>query len=71
MDLVEVRDLPGRETTGGQREHDLVDPVQAALALAHDDRAEAGVAGAASNELLGKLLLVNPIWHDLDRLGHG
>lgn len=41
IDLVEVRgDLPGRQTPGGQRQHDLIDPVQAALALGHDHRLE-------------------------------
>jgi hypothetical protein len=45
VDLVEVRrDLAGGQTTGGQRQHDPVDAVQAALPLAHDDRVEAGVA---------------------------
>lgn len=43
--LVEVRrDLAGHEATGGQRAHDLVDLVQAPLALLDDHRVEAGVA---------------------------
>jgi hypothetical protein len=45
VDLGEVRrDLPGGQPPGGQRQDDLVDPVQAALTLAHDHRLEAGVA---------------------------
>jgi hypothetical protein len=34
------RDLPGGQPPGGERQHDLVDPVQPALALLHDLRRE-------------------------------
>src|SRR6195952_3890620 len=44
VDLGEVRrDLTGGQAAGGQREHDLVDPVQAPLALLDDHRLEARV----------------------------
>ena len=43
--------LAGGQAAGGQRQHDLVDPVQAALALAHDLRLEAGVAVARDFDL--------------------
>jgi len=41
VDVVDVRgDLRGRQPAGGQRQHDLIDPVQAPLALRHDHRLE-------------------------------
>ena len=44
VDLGEVRrDLTGRQPAGSQRQHDLVDPVQAALPLTHDHRVERAV----------------------------
>jgi hypothetical protein len=54
VDLVEVgSDLPGGQAAGGQRQHDLVDPVQPSLAFAYDDRVEAGVAVAGHLDLHG------------------
>ena len=41
LNVVEVcGDLPGRQAPGSQREHDLIDPVQAPFALGHDHRLE-------------------------------
>lgn len=44
VDVGELRgDLAGRQPACGQREHDLVDPVQPALPLSHDPGLEAAV----------------------------
>jgi len=40
-----------RRTAGGQRQHNLIDAVQASLAFTHDDRVEAGVAVARDLDL--------------------
>src|SRR6478672_13246220 len=41
VDLGKVRaDLPGRQTSRGQRQHDLVNAVEPALPLTHDHRLE-------------------------------
>ncbi len=45
VDVSEVRaDLPGRQPSRGQRQHDLVDAVQPTLPLVHDLRLQAPVA---------------------------
>ena len=50
VDLGEVRtDLPGRQTLGIQRQHDLIDTVQPPLPFAHDLRLER--AGTISRRL--------------------
>jgi len=55
-------DLSGGQASRGQRQHDLVDPVEAALALAHDHGVEAGVSVARDLDL---------DWPDLGEHGLG
>ncbi len=45
------RDLPGRQASGVQREHDLVDLTESALSLLHDHRLEGALPVAGDLEL--------------------